>query len=102
MIITCVAIFQYDDDGICVFVPDLPVCNTCGYSHDEAVEMAKEVVELALHGMHIDELPIFRRKEEFIPSLNQTLVDISINIENREGVLFSPKVINLNKNLGTV
>ena len=95
MKLSCVAILQYDDDGICVFVPDLPMCNTCGYSYNEALQMAKEVIELGLHGMCADDLPHFRGKEEFELLPNQQSVDVIIDIENRDGFLFSPYVVSL-------
>ena len=40
------AIFHYATDGISVEFPDLPGCITCGATTDEAMNMAKEALEL--------------------------------------------------------
>lgn len=52
------AIFQYDDDGICISFPDIPPCLTCAQDENEGIEMAMEALELYLHGMKLEELPI--------------------------------------------
>lgn len=95
MTITCVAIFQYDDDGICVSFPDFPVCNTCGYSFIEAVNMAKEVLALGLHGMPVRDEATFLKLSDAILLPNQEAIIISIDLENRNGLYFSPKAIPL-------
>jgi predicted RNase H-like HicB family nuclease len=71
------------------------MCNTCGYSYDEALQMAKEVIELGLHGVCVADLPRFREKDEFPLLPNQQSVVVIIDIENRGGVLFSPNVFSL-------
>lgn len=48
------AIFSYDDDGISISFPDLPGALSCGYSDIEALEMAKECLELHLFNMEED------------------------------------------------
>ena len=92
MTVTCVAIFQYDDDGICVSFPDYPICNTCGYSFDEAVNMAKEVLELGLHGTPIRDAQEFVKKDDLCLLPCQEAIEISVNIENRNGCYFSQNV----------
>lgn len=47
------AIFSYDD-GISISFPDLPGALSCGYSDIEALEMAKECLELHLFNMEED------------------------------------------------
>ena len=49
------AIFSYDDDGICVYSPDVDGCYSQGDSTEEALYMAKDALELVL--------------EDYIPSL---------------------------------
>ncbi|MDQ0192060.1 type II toxin-antitoxin system HicB family antitoxin [Paenibacillus wynnii] len=45
------------EDGITVTFPDLPGCITCGYSLDEAKQMAKEALMLYLEDMIEDTIP---------------------------------------------
>ena len=45
------AIFHYADDGISIEFPDLPGCFSCGYSDIEAINNAKEALELHLYGL---------------------------------------------------
>ena len=49
------AVFSYDDDGICVYFPDVDGCYSQGDSTEEALYMAKDALELVL--------------EDYIPSL---------------------------------
>lgn len=48
------AIFTHDNDGISIEFPDLPGCLSCAYTTDEAIKMAKEVLELHLCGIKKD------------------------------------------------
>lgn len=48
------AVLSVDRDGISVEFPDLPGCLTCGQTEEEAVEMAKEALQLHLYGMERD------------------------------------------------
>lgn len=52
------AIFGYSDDGITVTFPDLPGCITCGESIEEAIQMAREALELFLEDIREEEMPI--------------------------------------------
>jgi predicted RNase H-like HicB family nuclease len=56
-----VAIFTYDDDGICIEFPDLPGCCPCADAGDTdtAIKNAKEAMGLHIWGMEQDgeELP---------------------------------------------
>lgn len=40
------AIFNYDKEGISIFFPDLPGCNTCGKDDEDAFYMAKDALGL--------------------------------------------------------
>lgn len=51
------ALFDFADDGINVTFPDLPGCITCGYTKDEAIEMAKEALMLYLEDMIEENIP---------------------------------------------
>lgn len=42
------AIFSYDDDGICVYFPDVDGCCSQADSTEEALYMAKDALELVL------------------------------------------------------
>lgn len=48
MDITYHAVFQYDDDGICIHFPAVPQAITCADSFDEGVYMASDVLGLVL------------------------------------------------------
>lgn len=45
------AIFDYADDGISIFFPDLPGCFSCANSDEEAIKMAKDALSLHLYSM---------------------------------------------------
>ncbi|MEK4043345.1 type II toxin-antitoxin system HicB family antitoxin [Paenibacillus sp. FSL H8-0048] len=49
--------FGYAEDGITVTFPDLPGCITCGYSTEEAIQMAKEALALYLEDMIEEDIP---------------------------------------------
>ena len=56
-----VAVFSYDDDGLCIEFPDLPGCYPCADAGntDMALKNAKEAIGLHIWGMEQDneELP---------------------------------------------
>lgn len=52
------AVFSYDDDGISIYYPELPGCISCGFSQDEALQMAREALILYLEDMDVNEIPI--------------------------------------------
>lgn len=43
-------IFEPEEVGVSVYVPDIPGCNTQGDSLEEALEMVQEVIGLMLEG----------------------------------------------------
>ena len=53
------AIFSFEEDGIAVSFPDLPGCNTCGNTQDEAMDMAQDALRghLAVAEDHGDPIP---------------------------------------------
>lgn len=75
------AIFNYDDDGISIHFPDLPGCISCGYSHDEAVKMAKDALELYLEDMQEENIPKPSLLSEItIDSDKQKVIAIQVEI----------------------
>lgn len=52
------AIFDYADDGISIFFPDLAGCLPCAHTTEEAIQNAKEAMALHLYGMEQDGDPI--------------------------------------------
>ncbi len=52
------AIFDYADDGISVFFPDLPGCLPCAHTTEEALHNSKEALALHLYSMEQDGDPI--------------------------------------------
>ena len=87
------AIFQYDPDGIDITFPDLPSCISCAFDDEEAKYMAKEVLELVLHGMLPQELPEAAPLEKICLEENQKAVWIETELEVKDGKLFCPNVI---------
>ena len=57
--------------------------------------MAKEVLELVLHGMKCEELPIPSSKEEMSLAENEEMVEIEIEMCIKDGILFGHDVIEL-------
>lgn len=51
------AVFDYAEDGISISFPDLPGCISCGYSIEEAIQMAKEALQLYLEDMSEKDIP---------------------------------------------
>jgi predicted RNase H-like HicB family nuclease len=75
------AIFTYDEDGISVYFPDLPGCITCGYSTDEAIQMAKEALELYLDDIKIEDLPKCSEINQIqITGSNQKIFPIEVKL----------------------
>ena len=83
------AIFQYDDDGICISFPDIPPCLTCAQDENEGIEMAMEALELYLHGMKLEELPVAIFNETSTVKMNQKVKQIKVEMEIKRGYLFS-------------
>lgn len=57
------AIFDYAEDGISISFPDLPGCISCGYSTEEAIQMAKEALQLYLEDMNQKDIPLPSNKD---------------------------------------
>ncbi len=50
--------FQYAEDGISIFFPDLPGCLPCAETDEEALKNATEALELHLWSLERDDDPI--------------------------------------------
>lgn len=92
MEISYYAIFQYDDDGICISFPDVPYCLSCADTECEAENMAKEALELSLHGENVKELPVPSQPTAILLGDRQKLKKIAVNLEVKNNVLFDPNV----------
>ncbi len=77
-----VALFTYDEDGICIDFPDLPGCCPCADKDntDMALENAKEALGLHIWGMEQDgeELPLPQPITAFKLEKNQVPVLIDV------------------------
>ncbi len=93
MIISYYAVFQYDDDGICISFPDIPSCLSCAYDKQGAEMMATEALELALHGVAVEQLPISSSKDSIHLSKNQRIKLITVDLDVTDGALFCSRVI---------
>ncbi|WP_025681721.1 type II toxin-antitoxin system HicB family antitoxin [Paenibacillus massiliensis] len=74
------AILDFADDGISVTFPDLPGCITCGYTKDEAVQMAKEALMLYLEDMIEENIPQATQIKNSVlkPSEQAFLIEIQL------------------------
>ena len=89
--ITYNATFEYAEDGINILFPDIPGAISCAFDRDEAMFMAKDVLELVLHGSKISELPeatAFSSPQEKVE-----VVPVTIEMELKDGVLYGSNVI---------
>ena len=74
------AIFLKEGDGrYSVSFPDVPEAITCGYDFENAVEMAKECLELCIKGRMEDNEDIPRAHFENI-DIKETVVKIELNL----------------------
>ena len=74
------AVFHYADDGISVEFPDLPGCITCGATTEEAMNMAKEALELQLYCLEKDgdEIPEPKELTSISVESNERLIMINV------------------------
>ena len=89
------AVFQYDSDGICISFPDMPPALTCADNEPDGMKYAEEALELALHGLPVDEVPQASSAEQIAVSENQKLFLITAQLEERNGKLFGKDVVDL-------
>lgn len=93
MKISYYAVFQYDSDGICISFPDVPPALTCADNETDGVRYAREVLELALHGMSIDEIPQPSAANQIAITENQKLFGITVELTVKNGKLFGKNII---------
>ena len=74
------AILTYADDGISIEFPDLPGCLPCASSTEEALNNAKEALELHLYGMEEDgdEIPKLTDIKEIKLEKNQVVILVEV------------------------
>lgn len=87
------AILQYDVDGICISFPDVPSALTCADNKADGIQYATEALELALHGMLVDKVPVPSSANEIVLNPKQELILITVELEANCGKLFSQNVI---------
>lgn len=90
------AIFNYDEYdkneekyGISITFPDVPEANTCARNDKEGIEMALEVLQLALinddgSGFVSNNLPISKPSEQIKAGENEKVVLIKFNTQDIE------------------
>ncbi|MFB5192358.1 type II toxin-antitoxin system HicB family antitoxin [Alicyclobacillus fastidiosus] len=74
------AVFTYEDEGITITFPDLPGCISCGYSTDEAINMAHEALHLYLDDMKETEIPRPSKEEQIVLDSNQKTFPITVQM----------------------
>lgn len=87
------AVFEYADDGINIFFPDVPEAFTCAFSKKEAIKMAKDVLELILHGRRLFELPVPTPRDEMKKSDKEEVVEIFVCMDVKDGILVGNDII---------
>ena len=97
-----VAVFSYDEDGICIEFPDLPGCYPCADAGntDMALKNAKEAIGLHIWGMEQDneELPTPTPITDITLESNQipVLIDVFMpTIRERINSKFVKKTLSL-------
>lgn len=97
-----VAVFSYDDDGICIEFPDLPGCCPCADKDDTdmALKNAKEALGLHMWGLEQDdeEIPVPTPITELSLGANQVpvLVDVFMPpVRERVNSKFVKKTLSL-------
>ena len=90
------AVFQYDIDGICISFPDLSPALTCADNEEEGMKQAKEALDLTLHGVWADKVPFPSFADQIFLNENQKLFLITVELEVKDGKLFSRNVTELN------
>lgn len=85
-IISYNAIFEKDEDGINIYFPDLPGCLSCAFTEKEAINMAKEALQLYLDGEKYDKLPIANNIKNIELSNKQKQYLISVEMEIVDGI----------------
>ncbi|MCM1227592.1 MAG: type II toxin-antitoxin system HicB family antitoxin [Clostridium sp.] len=90
------AIFEYADDGINISFPDIPEAITCAYSKNEAIEMAKESLELVLHKRLLNHLPVPTPKNKILKIDNVEVVEIIIEMSVKNKMLIGNDIIEYN------
>lgn len=89
--ITYNATFEYAEDGINILFHDIPGAISCAFDRDEAMFMAKDVLELVLHGSKFSELP---KATDFSSAQDKVeIIPITIEMELKDGVLYGANVI---------
>lgn len=92
------AVFEYDNDDICISFPDLPPALTCADNETDGKKYAKEAMDLALDGMCTDEAPSPSSAAQITLNENQKLFLITTELEVKNGKFFGPDVIEFNDN----
>ena len=72
-------IFEPEEVGVSVYVPDIPGCNTQGDSLEEALEMVQEVIGLMLEGKKPEEYPQASKPNEINLEGNQFVMMVAFN-----------------------
>ena len=75
------AVFSYNNDGISISYPDLSGCISCGFTQDEALQMAREALILYLEDMDENEISIASDISTIeIDEKNQKIFTITVEI----------------------
>ena len=72
-------IFDPEEVGVSVYVPDIPGCNTQGDSLEEALEMVQEVIGLMLEGKKPEEYPQASKPNEINLEGNQFVMMVAFD-----------------------
>lgn len=72
-------IFEPEEVGVSVYVPDIPGCNTQGDSLEEALEMVQEVIGLMLEGKKPEEYPQASKPNEINLDGNQFVMMVAFD-----------------------
>lgn len=89
------AFFEINIDGISISFPDIPECLSCAFNKRQSLNMAKDALKLALHGVRIDELPARKYPVKRFTSHEFYIRTIYIKMEIKNNCLYDKNVIDL-------
>ncbi len=78
------AIFQFENDGINIYFPDLPGCVSCAFSEEQADYMAEDALSLWLDDMRYEELPKPTPADSFVLKPGEKTVAVTVQIQVKD------------------
>ena len=99
MNISYYSVFEYTNgDIINIYYPDIPYIATFAESYDTAIIMARDLLELYLDELCLENLPIASSITQLILKENEKAVKIDVEVLCENNIIRSPNVIRFSNN----